>query len=934
MGRRTVGASRLLEQDSLFSGTQFTSSGIHSYRPIAFDRAGQPDDRGSGISRADAIDVLEAYDASNLQSLLYSNQTNASRDGLGTGVAFALPTVANGKVYAASTFTNPSNSAVYGQLNVFGLLAGVSYAAQPVITPASESFTPPLSVSITDATPGAAIYYTTDGSTPTAQSTLYTGQITVGSNQTITAIASPTGYVQSAPASAAYKSTTEAPDPVIVSSASGIYTNTVNVTVTESLGAASVYYTIDGSTPTAQSSLYTKSFSIAPAVTGPVTLKVIALSAGLTPSNIVTRQYQINVEGTSINCGGADGFTTAGCTMTLNGGADLDDVRLQLTNGTLNQATGAFFTTPVEITSFTTDFTFQLTDSVPSGPFAEGFTFTLQGAGPNAVGMGGPGLGYANISLNSVALKFDFYNAGGEGTNSTGVYVAGATPTVPAVNLNGTGINLGSTANDVFDAHLVYNSSTDTLAVTITDTTLNVSWSTAFDVDIQTLIEGNTAYAGFTGSTNAAGTSSQKILSWTYQAGKSTTPPTAPPVFSKNSGIYPGTQTITLTDTTPNAVIYYTTDGSQPGTASTVYAGPSTVSSAQTITALALAPGDLISAPAANSYTISPLIGSVSANYGADYASITLSGSGFGATQGSSTVTFNGAVATAKAWSNTSVAVGVPYHATTGNVVVTVGGQSSNGVAFTVEPTPSLTGISPTSGPTGTLVTISGQNLLDAEGHGTVYFSGVSLPILNPTNTSIQVAVPTGATSGTFNVHTNGVGMYTSAFTVTVAPPAPQINSVSANYGADYASITLSGTNFGTSQGTSTVTFNGASATAKSWSNTSIAVSVPSHATTGNIVVSAGGKSSNGLAFTVEPSPSVTGMSPTSGPTGTLVTISGQNLVDAEGQGKVWFGGVSLPILNSSGTSLQVVVPSGAASGTFDVHINGVGMYTSIFTVN
>jgi hypothetical protein len=99
-------------------------------------------------------------------------------------------------------------------------------------------------------------------------------------------------------------------------------------------------------------------------------------------------------------------------------------------------------------------------------------------------------------------------------------------------------------------------------------------------------------------------------------------------------------------------------------------------------------------------------------------------------------------------------------------------------------------------------------------------------------------------------------------------------------------------------------------------------------------VVSAGGKSSNGLAFTVEPSPSVTGMSPTSGPTGTLVTISGQNLVDAEGQGKVWFGGVSLPILNSSGTSLQVVVPSGAASGTFDVHINGVGMYTSIFTVN
>ncbi len=879
--------------------------------------------------------VLEAYDASNLQSLLYSNQTNASRDGLGTGVAFALPTVANGKVYAASTFTNPSNSAVYGQLNVFGLLAGVSYAAQPVITPGSGSFTPPLSVSITDATPGAAIYYTTDGSTPTAQSNLYTGQITVASNQIITAIASATGYVQSPPAVSTYKSATEVPDPVIVSSASGIYTNTVNVNITESLKGASVYYTIDGSTPTAKSNLYSKSFSIAPADTGPVTLRVIALSAGLTPSNVISRQYQINVEGTSINCGGAGGFTTAGCIVTLNGGADLDDVRLQLTNGSLNQATSAFFTTPVEITSFTTDFTFQLTNSVPSGSFAEGFTFALQGAGPNAVGKGAAGLGYAGISANSVALKFDFFNADGEGTNSTGVYVAGATPTVPAVNLNGTGINLGSIANDVFDAHLVYNSSTDILDVTISDLTLgNAAWSTAFDVDIQTLIEGNTAYAGFTGSTNATGTSSQKILSWTYQAGRSTTPPTASPVFSKNSGTYPGTQTITLTDTTPNAVIYYTTDGSQPGSASTVYAGPITVTGAETITALALAPGDLVSAPVANSYSISPLIGSLSANYGADYASVTLSGSGFGAIQGSSTVTFNGAVATAKSWSNTSVTVSVPFHATTGNVVAAVGGQSSNGIAFTVESSPSVTGISPTSGPPGTLVTISGQNLLDAAGHGTVYFSGVSLPLLNSSNTSIQVAIPTGASSGTFNVHTNGVGIYSSAFTVTLATPAPQINSVSANYGAAYASITLSGTNFGVSQGSSTVTFNGASATAKTWSNTSIAVTVPSHATTGNVLVTAGGQSSNRIAFTVEPSPSVTGMSPTTGPTGTLVTISGQNLVDAEGQGKVWFGGMSLPILNSSGTSLQVIVPAGAASGTFDVHINGVGTYTSVFTVH
>jgi hypothetical protein len=98
--------------------------------------------------------------------------------------------------------------------------------------------------------------------------------------------------------------------------------------------------------------------------------------------------------------------------------------------------------------------------------------------------------------------------------------------------------------------------------------------------------------------------------------------------------------------------------------------------------------------------------------------------------------------------------------------VVTVAGLSSNGIPFTVEPKPSITGISPASGPAGTLVTISGQNLLDAEGHGTVSFSGMTLHILNPSNTSLQVLVPTGATSGTFDVHINGVGNYTSTFTV------------------------------------------------------------------------------------------------------------------------------------------------------------------------
>ena len=59
-------------------------------------------------------------------------------------------------------------------------------------------------MSISDATSGATIYYTTNGTTPTTSSTKYTGPITVSSTETLQAIAVATGDTNSAVASAAY----------------------------------------------------------------------------------------------------------------------------------------------------------------------------------------------------------------------------------------------------------------------------------------------------------------------------------------------------------------------------------------------------------------------------------------------------------------------------------------------------------------------------------------------------------------------------------------------------------------------------------------------------------------------------------------------------------------------------------------------------------
>src|SRR6266568_1493483 len=85
------------------------------------------------------------------------------------------------------------------------------------------------------------------------------------------------------------------------------------------------------------------------------------------------------------------------------------------------------------------------------------------------------------------------------------------------------------------------------------------------------------------------------------------------------------------------------------------------------------------------------------------------------------------------------------------------------------------------------------------------------------------------------------------------AASGPSVTGLSPTSGPVGTSVTISGSEFGSSQGTSAVQFNGNIATVTSWSASTIVATVPNAATTGNLVVTVSGSASNGLNFTVVP---------------------------------------------------------------------------------
>ena len=268
-----------------------------------------------------------------------------------------------------------------------------------------------------------------------------------------------------------------------------------------------------------------------------------------------------------------------------------------------------------------------------------------------------------------------------------------------------------------------------------------------------------------------------------------------------------------------------------------------------------------------------------------------------------------------------------------------VAGVAAPTLSFCVQPLPSPTLSLSVNGPQS----------------GSTYYVGDSftLNVSGAPNAPVTVAGPGGTpytfgyTDGNGNWSVSGswspanIGCFTQYWSVAGMPapplsfcvlaPPPSISGISPASAALATPVTITGANFGATQGTSTVTFNGTAATPTSWSATSIVVPVPAGATTGNVVVTVAGVASNGVVFTIPP-PNILGFSlgqPVQCPASSCVAslsgpplmgfvINGTNFGAAQGASTATFNGTALPVVANgwTATSITVQVPAAAVIGT------------------
>ena len=289
----------------------------------------------------------------------------------------------------------------------------------------------------------------------------------------------------------------------------------------------------------------------------------------------------------------------------------------------------------------------------------------------------------------------------------------------------------------------------------------------------------------------------------------------------------------------------------------------------------------------------SPQISSVSPRRVQYNQVVTVTGSNFGSSRGSSTVRI-GSVAipssSLASWTNTRIRFRVPTNVRSGNVTVRTSAGTSNAIRLEIT-SPYLASVSPSRVKPGDRLTLTGANFKSRRGSSYVLFA----PNVRPSSSDyvtwsssrIVVKVPARARSGNVKVVTGDGTSGTKRIVVESA--SPRISSVSPSQVQYDQVVTVTGSNFGSSRGSSTVRIGSIRVSSfTAWSNTRIRFRVPTNVRSGNVTVRTSAGTSNAIRLEIT-NPYLASVSPSRVKPGDRLTLTGANFRSTRWSGYVLF---------------------------------------------
>jgi chitinase len=476
--------------------------------------------------------------------------------------------------------------------------------AIPVFSPAEGAYNIDQSITISCATPGAAIRYTTDGSDPTSASAIYTGPISLKCTNTTTtttirAIAFKPGMNDSLLASSTYTmldNTTVAPP--IFHPAGGTYNTAQDITISCATSDATIRYTTDGSTPTSDSSEYTGPIKLT--TNSSTTIKAKALKAGLNDSTVTSADYDITnaityfpwATGTTYKVGDMVSYNgkvyqcVVGHTAIKGWEPSISPTLWSLYTGSGTGETVAAPTFNPPGGNYSSPQSVTISDATSGAQIR----YTTDGSEPT---VSSPIYSSPIPVPSTTTIKAIAYKSGAYDSNVAAVtYIFDSTSKVAAPTFNPAGGTYNST-------QLV------TISCATTDATIRYTTDGSVPTADSTIYTGAIDIASTTTLKAIAmkpGMSDSDIAVAAYTINLANV--TAEPVFNPTGGTYSSEQSVVLSCATSGAVIRYTTDGSTPNSSSPIYSDPIKVASTATIKAYATASGMSDSAVVSAAYTI------------------------------------------------------------------------------------------------------------------------------------------------------------------------------------------------------------------------------------------------------------------------------------------------------------------------------------------